>query len=81
MGDRAMIAPSISSNRVVYSIAINGSALVAAILVAAQCLPVYFQAVLEYGPVMSEVNTLPGILSQLITVILSGMFSAIPRPP
>ncbi|KAF2177954.1 efflux pump protein [Zopfia rhizophila CBS 207.26] len=73
MGDRAMIPPSMASQRIVYTSAINGSALVAAILVAAQYLPIYFQGVLGYGPAMSGVNTLPGILSQLLMVILSGI--------
>lgn len=82
MGDRAMIPPSMVSQRVVYTSAINGSALVASILVAAQYLPIYFQGVLGYGPAMSGVNTLPGISSQLLTVILSGvlgLFSEVPR--
>lgn len=72
MGDRAMIPPSMVSHRIVYTSAINGAALVASILVAAQYLPIYFQGVRGYGPAMSGVNTLPGILSQLLTVILSG---------
>ena len=83
-GDRAMIPPSMVSQRIVYTSAINGSALVAAILVAAQYLPIYFQGVLGYGPAASGVNTLPGILSQLLTVILSGvlgLFSDISCPP
>lgn len=82
MGDRAMIPPSMVSHRIVYTSAINGSALVAAILVEAQYMPVYFQAVLGYRPAMSGVNTLPRILSQLLMVILSGvlgLFSEIPR--
>ncbi|KAF1979463.1 efflux pump [Bimuria novae-zelandiae CBS 107.79] len=70
--DRAMIPPSIASHRIVWTSAINGSMLVASILVAAQYLPIYFQGVRGYGPAMSGVNTLPEILSQLLTVILSG---------
>lgn len=72
MGDRAMIPPSIVKHRIVWTSVINGAALVASILVAAQYLPIYFQGVRGYGPAMSGVNTLPGILSQLLTVILSG---------
>ncbi|RAH70391.1 MDR family MFS transporter [Aspergillus aculeatinus CBS 121060] len=74
MGERAMIPTSMVSARIVYSSAINGGMLVASILVAAQYLPIYFQGVREYGPAMSGVNTLPGILSQLLMVILSGAF-------
>jgi hypothetical protein len=82
MGDSAMIPPTIVSQRIVYTSAINGSALVASILVAAQYLPIYFQGVLGYGPAMSGVNTLPGILSQLLTVILCGALSLLhPTPP
>lgn len=72
MGDRAMIPPSMVSHHIVYTSAINGATLVASILVAAQYLPIYFQGVRGYGPAMSGVNTLPGILSQLLTVIVSG---------
>lgn len=71
-GDRAMIPPSIAGHRIVWTSAINGSMLVASILVAAQYLPIYFQGVRGYGPAMSGVNTLPGILSQLLTVIFCG---------
>lgn len=73
MGDRAMTPPSMIGQRIVYTSAINGSALVGSILVASQYLPIYFQGVRGYGPAMSGVNTLPGILSQLLTVILSGV--------
>lgn len=71
-GDRAMIPPSIVSHRIVWTSAINGSMLVGSILVASQYLPVYFQGSRGYGPAMSGVSTLPGILSQLLTVIASG---------
>jgi nicotinamide riboside transporter PnuC len=76
--DRAMIPPSVVSHRIVWTSAINGSMLVASILVAGQYLPIYFQGVRGYGPAMSGVNTLPGIISQLLTVILSGALSAYP---
>ncbi|KAL4923298.1 MDR family MFS transporter [Aspergillus undulatus] len=72
MGDRAMIPTSMVSHHIVWTSAINGGTLVASILVAAQYLPIYFQGVRGYGPAMSGVNTLPGILSQLLTVIVSG---------
>lgn len=78
--DRAMIPPSIVRHRIVWASAINGSMLVASILVAAQYLPIYFQGVRGYGPAMSGVNTLPGILSQLLTVILSGAFGRYSQP-
>jgi len=73
LGDRAMIPPSMISHRIVWTSAINGCVLVAVILIASQYLPIYFQGVLGYGPAMSGVNTLPGVLSQLLTVILSGI--------
>lgn len=76
-----MVPPSMVTNRVVYSSAINGSALVAANLVAVQYLPIYFQGVLGFGPEMNRVNTLPSILSQLLTVILSGIFGLFPVIP
>ncbi|GKT82126.1 MFS multidrug transporter [Colletotrichum tofieldiae] len=73
VGDRAMIPFSVAGRRIVYCSALNGAALVVAILVAAQYLPIYFQGVLGYGPAMSGVNLLPTILSQLVMVILSGV--------
>lgn len=73
--DRSMIPPSIATHHIVWASAINGSMLVASILVAGQYLPIYFQGVRGYGPAMSGVNTLPGILSQLLTVIVSGALS------
>lgn len=72
MSDRAMIPFSIVGKRIIYCSALNGSALVVAILVSAQYLPIYFQGVLGYKPAMSGVNILPSILSQMTTVILSG---------
>lgn len=76
IGDRAMIPFSIVCQRIVYCSALNGSALVLAILVAAQYLPIYFQGVLAYGPAMSGVDMLPAILSQMFAVILSGFLGA-----
>ncbi|KAL4792163.1 major facilitator superfamily domain-containing protein [Aspergillus venezuelensis] len=72
MGDRAMIPTSMVSHHIVWTSAINGGTLVASILTASQYLPIYFQGVRGYGAAMSGVNTLPGILSQLLTVIISG---------
>ena len=72
MGSKAMIPLSLISKRIVWASALNGACVVAAILTASQYLPIYFQGVLGYGPAMSGVNTLPGILSQLIFVIFAG---------
>ncbi|KAF2811345.1 efflux pump protein [Mytilinidion resinicola] len=71
-GDRAMIPFSIVKQRIVWCSALNGAALVVSLLVAGQYIPIYFQGVLGYKPAMSGVNTLPSILSQMATVILSG---------
>ncbi|OLN93195.1 putative HC-toxin efflux carrier TOXA 19 [Colletotrichum chlorophyti] len=73
VGDEAMIPFSVAGQRIVYCSALNGAALVVAILVAAQYLPIYFQGVLGYEPAMSGVNLLPTIISQLLMVILSGV--------
>ena len=77
-GDRAMIPFGIVRRRVVYCSALNGAALVVAILVAAQYLPIYFQGVLGYQPAMSGVNLLPSILSQMAMVISTGALGSTP---
>ena len=73
MGADAMIPLSMVKNRIVWTSALNGATVVAVILTASQYLPIYFQGVLGYGPALSGVYTLPGILSQLVFVIVTGV--------
>lgn len=73
MGERAMLPGSIIKQRVVWSSAINGMALMAIIFTGSQYLPVYFQSVRGEGPAMSGVDMLPGILSQLFMIVMSGI--------
>jgi hypothetical protein len=72
MGDRAMLPGTIIKQRIVWSSAINGMALMAIIYTAAQYLPVYFQGVKGEGPAISGVDMLPSILGQLFMVIVAG---------
>ncbi|KAI1852376.1 hypothetical protein JX266_002554 [Neoarthrinium moseri] len=71
-GDRAMLPGPIIRQRIVLSSAVNGMALMATIFVASQFMPIYFQGVRGETPTMSGVDLLPSILSQLLTVVVSG---------
>jgi hypothetical protein len=73
IGDKAIIPASIVGQRIVLFSAINGMALVGAVYVASQYLPIYFQSVKGEGPAMSGVDLLPSIISQLIMVVAAGI--------
>lgn len=72
VGDRAMIPGGVVKQRIVWSSAVNGMAMMGIILTAAQYMPLYFQGVKGEGPAMSGVDMLPSILGQLTAVLLSG---------
>lgn len=75
MGDRAMIPGSMLRKRIVWSSCVFGSALMCCSIVASNWLPTYFQAVKGEGPTMSGVHILPGILSALLFVVVTGAAS------
>lgn len=73
IGDRAMVPGSIVRQRIVWTSVVNGMALMAIIYTASQYLPIYFQGVRGEGPAKSGVDLLPSILSQLSTIVVSGV--------
>lgn len=75
MGDRAMIPGSMLRKRIVWTSCIFGSAIMCCSIVASNWLPTYFQAVKGEGPSLSGVHILPGILSALLFVVITGAAS------
>ncbi|KAH7313721.1 major facilitator superfamily domain-containing protein [Stachybotrys elegans] len=73
LGDKAMIPGSLVSRRVVWASCGQIFCMMFCVFVANFYLPIYFQAVRGNGPTLSSVYLLPGILSQLLFVILSGV--------
>ncbi|KAI0469930.1 major facilitator superfamily domain-containing protein [Xylariaceae sp. FL0804] len=72
LGDSAMIPSKVLKKRIVWASYGNSFSLVFVVFIANYYLPVYFQAVKGIGPTLSGVYLLPGILSQILFVILSG---------
>ncbi|ORY70977.1 efflux pump protein [Pseudomassariella vexata] len=72
MGDRAMIPGSMLRNPIMACSVGMGSFLMSTNISGATYLPIYFQGVKGVGPTMSGVYTLPGILSQLLLIVVSG---------
>ncbi|KAK4214355.1 major facilitator superfamily domain-containing protein [Rhypophila decipiens] len=71
-GDVAMIPGKVIGTREVWASCGNIFSMTFVVFVANFYLPVYFQAVKGTGPTMSGVYLLPGILSQLVFIVLSG---------
>lgn len=72
IGEEAMIPGAMLRNRVMVASAGLTFCLMAVILVGSTFLPVYFQAVRGATPIMSGVSVLPGILSQLLFLVIAG---------
>lgn len=75
VGKKAMIPGALLSQRIVYTSCIHGLCVVCTTMVTSSWLPTYFQAVRGDGPSLSGVHILPGVLSQLSLVIISGAAS------
>lgn len=73
-GDEALIPPSLFKKRPVWSGAVTHSFLLTNVYCASFYLPLYFQAVHGATPMMSGVNVLASILTQLVTAVLVGGF-------
>lgn len=71
-GDGAMIPFSIVAKRTVWSSCLVILFLMSMTFVASHYLPIYFQAVKGESPLVSGVDLLPSILSQLLFAVLSG---------
>ncbi|OQE04920.1 hypothetical protein PENVUL_c028G01477 [Penicillium vulpinum] len=76
-GDNAMVPFAMIKNRTVWSAAGNLFFLLGAILVAEYYLAIYFQTVLNNGPIMSGVHMLPSTLGLVIFTMLAGMMTEI----
>lgn len=68
-----MIPLSIVKNTVVWSCCCVNFLFLASMLTLSYYLPIYFQGVRGVEPTLSGVYTLPGILSQLLFAIISGL--------
>lgn len=72
VGEQAIVPGSIVSKRIVWASCGNIFCMTFVVFVANFYLPIYFQAVRGVGPTLSGVYLLPGILSQLLFVVMSG---------
>lgn len=76
-GRDAMIPFHLITQRVAYTSYANVSALFGLTMVIAYYLPIYFQAVKDDSALISGVNLLPQILSQLVASVISGVLSTL----
>ncbi|OAL45244.1 efflux pump protein [Pyrenochaeta sp. DS3sAY3a] len=74
MGEKAMLPGPLFGRRIVWTSCLFAMFLMACLIVASNWVPTYFQAVRGDGPTMSGVHVLPGILAQLLCVVLSGVY-------
>jgi hypothetical protein len=74
-GDAAMIPFSMLKNRIVYSASITLFFFFGALLLFSYYLSIYFQGVKGVTPMLSGVYLLPGILSQMVGAVGSGLLS------
>jgi hypothetical protein len=79
-GDNAMIPLSMARKTTIWSAALNQSFLMTTLFCASYFMPIYFQAVSGATPIMSGVDLLPAILSQLILAVLTGFLGTCPSP-
>jgi hypothetical protein len=78
MGDEAMIPFSILRLRIVWTSCVTMFFVVGVLTCAAYYLPIYFQAVLMAGPVMSGVLFLPNLLCQITMSMTAGVMGKYP---
>ncbi|KAI1385466.1 major facilitator superfamily domain-containing protein [Hypoxylon trugodes] len=72
--EKAMMPLLLLANRVVWSSSLVAGFMTSALLVHSYYLPIYFQAVKNMSPILSGMNLLPSILSQLLSSVLSGIY-------
>ncbi|KAJ5375490.1 hypothetical protein N7517_007496 [Penicillium concentricum] len=72
-GDQAMIPLRLVARTPVWTSCLVIMAIFAITLCSSYYLPIYFQAIKNNSPMMSGVSTLPGILSQLLVAVASGV--------
>ncbi|TGJ79642.1 hypothetical protein E0Z10_g9123 [Xylaria hypoxylon] len=72
VGEDALIPFHLVKRRIVWTSTIQNSFLFITNFVGANYVSIYFQAVKGVGPSLSGVYTLPSILSQLLSIVISG---------
>ncbi|KUL89762.1 hypothetical protein ZTR_00562 [Talaromyces verruculosus] len=72
VGDKAMIPYSILTIRTVWASCVTYGFLASLLICGSYYLPIYFQAIKNTSPMISGVDILPSIISQMISAILSG---------
>lgn len=72
VGDKAMIPYSIFTIRTVWASCVTYGFLASLLICGSYYLPIYFQAIKNASPIISGVDILPSIISQMISAILSG---------
>jgi MFS family permease len=73
VGDKAMFPYSMLRRRVVWSSCLVMAIFCGCLLIYSYYLPIYFQAVRGVSPALSGVYVLPGILSQMLLAVISGV--------
>ncbi|KAK6217649.1 hypothetical protein LQW54_003371 [Pestalotiopsis sp. IQ-011] len=71
-GKKALIPFQLVTKQIVWTSTIHNSFLSVTNFVGATCVPIYFQAVKGVGPSLSGIYTLPSILTQLLSMVISG---------
>jgi MFS family permease len=72
MGERALIPFYLIKRRIVWASTVQNASLFVNNYVGVNYVPIYFQAVKGVGPSLSGVYTLPSILTQLSSLVISG---------
>lgn len=78
VGARAMIPGAMLKQRIVWTSCAYGAAMMSVSIIASNWLPTYFQAVKGEGATLSGIHILPGILSAVFFVVLTGAASKSP---
>lgn len=78
VGDGAMIPYSMARRRIVWCSCLVTGLFFGSLLVFTYYLPIYFQAVRGVSPALSGVYLLPGMLSQMVMALVSGVLGKYP---
>jgi cyanate permease len=73
VGGEAMVPYSMLRKRVVWSSCLTNGFISGSMFTYTYYLPIYFQAVKGVSPALSGVYFLPGLLSQMMTAVISGV--------
>lgn len=79
VGEKALIPFHVVKRRVVWASTIQTTSLFVNNFVGVNYVPIYFQAVRGVGPSLSGVYTLPSILMQLLSLVVTGALGKSPH--